>query len=145
MIYNCASSGHDMDIEAESAEQAAQEYVDGGDWGPLEKTTWINVYVTDEDGQTTRVKVTLDPDEPPCEEEEHEWVAPLSLVGGCKESPGVHGSGGGVTIHEVCRHCGCGKLVNTWDYDPETGEQGLESVRYTKNEFSVDEVEEALR
>ena len=50
-----------------------------------------------------------------------------------------------MTIHEVCRHCGCGKLVNTWDYDPETGEQGLESVRYTKNEFSVDEVEEALR
>ena len=74
----------------------------------------------------------VDPPEPECPQNgEHDWVTPHALVGGLKENPGVHGHGGGVTVQYVCRHCGCGKLIDTWVQDPSTGVQGLESVEYT--------------
>lgn len=146
--YRCDDGYGEIEVEAESAEEAAQEYVDGGDWGDVSRTTWINVYVqeVDEDGEDIgdreRVKVTVDPDEPPClEHEEHDWRSPHELVGGCKENPGVRGHGGGVIIVEACVRCGCKRTTNTWDYDRETGEQGLESVAYEEGAFDLSEVE----
>ena len=142
MIYKCNDGNCEVEIDAESAEDAAQEYVNGGDWGRIEETTWINVWVEDEDGDRERVKVTLNPDEPRCEGgNDHDWQSPHEVVGGIKENPGVWGNGGGVKITEVCIRCGCGKHVDTWAHDPSTGEQGLESVRYVEGEFE-DEVAE---
>lgn len=130
-----------------SAQEAAQKYVDGGDWDNADETTWITVRVwregIDSDGDICRVdeeriKITLDPPEPACIDKhaEHDWESPLSIVGGCKEAPGVYGHSGGVTIQEVCVRCGCGKLTDTWAQDPETGEQGLNSVRYEPGKYA---------
>jgi hypothetical protein len=78
-----------------------------------------------------RIKISVDPDEPECVDgEEHDWQSPHSVLGGLKENPGVWGSGGGVIIKTVCRHCGRYCVNNTWAQDPEDGEQGLESARY---------------
>jgi hypothetical protein len=77
--------------------------------------------------------VTLDPDEPDCEEDQqghHDWQAPYQIVGGCPENPGVWGSGGGVIVEEVCMRCGTARVTDTWATDPHTGEQGLTRVWY---------------
>lgn len=146
MIYKCTDGNCEIEIEAESPDEAAQEYVDGGDYQTGNtKTTWVTVYVRDEEGELLdRVKIDVDPIEPKCgysSKTEHDWQQPLSIVGGCKENPGVHGSGGGVAITSACVNCGCAKIVNTWDWDPVDGEQGLESIEY-KPGFYRDELEE---
>lgn len=139
--YKCDDGNGEVEIEANSAEEAAREYVDGGDWGLIERTTWINVYVTDEDDERERVKVALHPPEPACVDGcNHDWDNPHELVGGCESNPGVWGHGGGVIINEACMRCGCKRTTNTWDYDRETGEQGLESVTYEEHAFEVSEV-----
>lgn len=142
--YKCDDGNAEVEITADSAQEAAEEYVSDGDWGEIESTTWINVYVQEtkdgEDvGRRERCKVGLHPKDPSCTQDEHDWQAPHSIVGGLKENPGVHGHGGGVTIAEVCMHCGCERVTDTWAQDPETGEQGLESVKYTPRKYE-DEV-----
>lgn len=82
--------------------------------------------------------------EPTCLAREHNWQSPHEIVGGCKESPGVRGHGGGVIICEVCMHCGCERETDTWDQDPETGRQGLTSVRYTPGKWAVDVAEDEV-
>lgn len=136
----------DIEIEADTAEEAAQEYVDGGDWGERSSTIWITMYVTlmgvDEDGEefdTETYTITLDPEEPPCPHGEHNWDSPHEVVGGCRENPGVFGHGGGVIIKEVCTHCGCGRTTDTWAQNPSTGEQGLDSVSYEPNAYELEE------
>lgn len=139
--------------EHESAQDAAQAYVDGGEWGDRSETRWITVYVwregIDADGEIVRVneeriKITLAAEEPACTcSDGHHWAAPLAIVGGCKESPGVYGSGGGVTITEACLHCGCKKVTDTWAQDRTDGEQGLTSIDYTAGEYA-DEVQALL-
>lgn len=132
---------HDgYEIEAETPEAAAREFVDQGDYEDgSDQTQWIDIRVRetcgdgepDEDAEAELCTVTLDPPEPDCAEgEDHDWCSPIELVGGCEENPGVHGHGGGVTIHSVCRHCGAHRHTDTWAQRPDTGEQGLESVRY---------------
>jgi len=129
--YICNDGSGESEIEAEDPQSAAQEYVDGGDYSPEEQTIWVNVTVTDDDGDVTHVKITIDPDEPECADDDgHKWASPIRLVGGIRENPGVHGHGGGVMIHEVCAHCGCHRHRNTWAQDPDDGTQGLDSVRY---------------
>jgi hypothetical protein len=136
--YKCDDGNAEIEIEADSAEEAAREYVDGGDWGPIESTTWINVYVEDEDGDRERVKVALQPEEPACVDgRDHDWDSPHELVGGCESNPGVWGHGGGVIITEACTRCGCKRTTDTWAQDRETGEQGLESVSYEPNAFEI--------
>ena len=171
-----ATDGHcEIDVTADSAEEAAAEYVASGDWGDPSRTAWVDVTVWrvvrqtvecyycaacatthDKDGapacaacgpQTPEgvelepleidvivdeelVTVTLDPDEPDCSGDEHEWAAPYKLVGGIRENPGVWGHGGGVIINEVCLSCGCARVTDTWAQDPATGVQGLRSVAY---------------
>ena len=126
--------------EGLSAAEAAKEYVDSGDWGYRTETIWVDVHTwrlgLDEDGDEVRVdeeshSIALEVDEPECSDgQEHDWRAPYSVVGGIRENPGVWGHGGGVIMHEVCRHCGTYRVIDTWATDRETGAQGLRSVEY---------------
>ncbi len=142
--YEARMDGAAETIEADSLEeaiQATEDWARDGDWGHNDTTIWVHAVLveTDADGDTIhRIKVQIDPDEPRCEDgQEHDWQSPLDIVGGIKENPGVWGHGGGVTIQEVCLHCGCGKLTDTWAQDPETGEQGLNSVTYQPDKYAV--------
>jgi len=124
--------------DADSGREAAQSYVDGGDWGDVESTTWIEVRTwrqsaggDEVEGSAGRHTIALDPKEPECQGGEHDWRSPHSLVGGVEENPGVQGHGGGCFYDEVCRYCGVGRRVDTWATDPETGRQGLVSVEYS--------------
>lgn len=137
--YNCRDNGgEEIEIEANTMTEAAQEYVDGGDWGDIDETKWIDVMVVelDADGQEIeiseeKITVTLQPEEPECDGEgDHDWESPHEVLGGCRENPGVHGHGGGVVITEVCAHCGAYRVTDTWASRRDTGEQGLRSVAY---------------
>ena len=106
-----------------SADDAAKEYVDDGDWGQQTETSWVTVYTyrrgIDPNGAVVQVgreshKITLAPDDPECiDGHDHVWKSPYSILGGCKENPGVCGNGGGVIIHECCMLCGCKKTTDT--------------------------------
>lgn len=135
--YLCDDGNAEIEIEASCAGEAAQEYVDGGDWGDGSETIWVNVYVqeVDEDGEEIgerdSITITIDATEPDCQDgEDHDWRSPYGVLGGVKENPGVWGHGGGVVIKEVCAHCGRYRVTDTWAQNPETGEQGLDSVEY---------------
>lgn len=144
--YPDASSGH----------EAAQEYVDGGDWGEAATSTqWVDVWawqtgigLDEGGGEVVYVRVgreshtiEIEPEEPDCiEGHDHQWCAPHRIVGGIKENPGVWVHGGGAVIHEVCPLCGCGRTIDTWAQRPDTGQQGLTSVEYCEGEYA-DEVE----
>ena len=138
--FLCNDGNAEVEIEADSAQEAAQEYVDGADWGESDKTRWVNVYVKEikRRADQERITIRLDPPEPECSGgNEHDWQSPLSLVGGIKENPGVQGHGGGVVIAEVCMRCGCARTTDTWAQDPETGEQGLRSVSYEAGKYAA--------
>lgn len=119
--------------DSESAYDAAREYVESGHWAEASSTFWVTVYSwpdgDKENGETFTIRV--DPKEPKCiGNRSHDWVSPHSVVGGCRENPGVWGHGGGVVIMEICKHCARYRKTNTWDQNPDTGEQGLESVSF---------------
>ena len=129
---------------ASSGREAAELYVDGGDWGDRSETSWIGVYawqigyMIDADGDLVILEIgreqhtiELPAEEPDCEEgHDHDWRSPHSVLGGLAENPGVSGHGGGVIIREVCAHCGRYRITDTWAQDRSTGEQGLRSVSY---------------
>lgn len=136
---------------AESGSAAAQDYVDGGDWGDDDDgTQWIRVYtwreavgidgdgyIVSENVAKARHTITIEPEEPECEDgQDHEWASDHDVVGGAEDNPGVWGHGAGLIYVEHCRRCGCGRHTDTWAQDPATGEQGLTSVRYEPGEFS---------
>jgi hypothetical protein len=81
----------------------------------------------------------IEPDAPGCTEGEHDWQEPYEILGGLKENPGVWGQGAGVIMHSVCMHCGCERVTDTYAQRPDTGEQGLTSVRYEAGKYA-DEV-----
>jgi hypothetical protein len=144
--FLCDDGNCEVEIEADSAQEAAQEYVDGGDWGEDDETFWIDVFVqeVDEDGEEVgdreSVTIQVDPPEPKCvEDQEHEWKSPYSVLGGLKENPGVQGHGGGVIIREVCKHCGKYKTEDTWAQNSNNGQQGLDSVKYEEADESSEE------
>jgi len=136
--YICTGGHGDIEIiEAKTADDAAQEYVYGGDWIADSRTEWIDVSVTplDDDGEQMKDErekftVEIEPTEPDCEEDDHDWRSPYSLLGGIKENPGVWGHGGGVVITEVCAHCGVYRVTDTWDQRAGPDQQGLESTEY---------------
>lgn len=142
-IWHADDGNAEITVQADTAQEAAQEYVDGGNWPKVEETDWIRVWVWREvDGERVdeeRITVRLDPKEPECSDDEgHDWHAPHEIVGGIKENPGVWGHGGGVIFHEVCRRCGCGRTTDTWAQDLATGQQGLESVKYEPGKYSAE-------
>src|SRR5690606_7646699 len=71
--------------DADSGEDAARQYVDGGDWGERDRTDWVDVWawrralVLDEGHVFTieldrdRHTIAIDPEEPPCTHDEHDW------------------------------------------------------------------------
>ena len=135
--YLCTDGHAEITITADNMRAAAQEYVDGGDWGEITSTAWVTVRVMDEDGDSERIKITIDPEEPACVGgHDHDWQSPHAIVGGIESNPGVRGHGGGVKITEVCMRCGCGKHTDTWAQDPEDGQQGLHAVSYEPDEFA---------
>lgn len=145
---------------ATSGEEAAQEYCAEGEWDERTVTGWVDVWAwrpglllvrCGEDGEDERPEwsvehvvvgreqctVTLEPEEPECTGEEHDWQSPVQLVGGCRSNPGVFGRGGGMCIDEVCVVCGCLRTTDTWAQRHDTGEQGLRSVRYDADDSSL--------
>jgi hypothetical protein len=140
------------EVEYEHAltpEEAAQDYVNDGSWGDVASTTWVNVYVwarytvgdvsVDEDDRSHH-KIALNPDEPECSEGSHDWRSPYCLLGGLEENPGVWGNAGGVIVKEVCIHCGCKRIRDTWAQDREDGTQGLDSVEYEEGAYDADDL-----
>lgn len=119
-----------------AAVQEAEALLLDGDWDASGGTIWPQALVVqlDDDGDEVDrqwVRVTVDPDEPPCEDADgHDWQSPHEVVGGLKENPGVTGHGGGVVITEVCSRCGVYRERDTWASDPSTGEEGLDWVSY---------------
>lgn len=145
-FYEARMEGASKTITADSLANAmtqAEDWARDGSWDLANRTVWVHAYLIemDDDGKeidSHRIKVQIDPEEPDCTQSEHNWQAPVDIVGGIKENPGVWGHGGGVTIQEVCLHCGCGKLIDTWAQDPETGEQGLRSVSYQPGKYAAE-------
>lgn len=116
----------------ENALAIAREGVDPSNYDTTADTLYIDVHVecalTGESGMDT---VAVAPEVPPCEDgQEHDWRSPIEVVGGCRESPGVFGHGGGVIIREVCANCARYRIMDTWAQRMDTGEQGLTEVTY---------------
>jgi hypothetical protein len=107
---------------------AAGEPLTQPDGGDPSDTDWEHIWVR------------IDPQEPRCTEAEHNWQSPHEIVGGIEENPGVWGHGGGIVIHEVCMHCACGRVRDTWADDGRGGHMESESVRYERGKYA-DEVE----
>jgi hypothetical protein len=140
--YTFRAEGAEEQITAEclaDARKQAEEWAREGDYlDEGQETIWVDVQIEGEEGLLETVSVSIDPHEPACsDEDDHEWAAPVSIVGGCASSPGVYGHAGGVTISEVCLHCGCRKLIDTWAQRRDTGEQGLRSLRYDPKHYDV--------
>lgn len=136
MQFTYTEDGQDCGvIEAAAADEALDLIRDDFDpdlYRGEAETVWIDIRVYSDDGDLVASEtVTVDPREPSCAPgKTHRWSAPINIVGGCRESPGVHGHGGGVTIKEVCEHCGWFRVIDTWATRRDTGQQGLESVSY---------------
>lgn len=122
------------------AREVATDWAKDGDYGQIESTIWVDIYIScEEDGDDRECfTVAINPDEPRCSEDEHDWQSPIDLVGGIKENPGVWGNAGGVIIVEACVHCGCKKTTDTWAQRMDTGEQGLTSIQYEENAFALE-------
>jgi hypothetical protein len=145
--YILREDGVDETIEAtdlDAARKAADRWARSCDWDTEGGTVWVDthIYSVDEDGDADEcldtVTTAIEQPEPKCSAGEHDWQAPLAIVGGIAENPGVWGHGGGVKITEVCMHCGCGcgKLTDTWAQRMDTGEQGLTEVTYTPGQYA---------
>lgn len=134
----------DDEYDAEVAANEAMAEAYAAQMSPDDGTMWVRFSLIDPRGEmVTSGGVTVEPEEPQCmDENEHDWQSPHAIVGGVEENPGVHGHGGGVVITEVCMRCGCGRHTDTWAQDS-SGRQGLRSVKYVADEFSV-ELSEAL-
>lgn len=133
--YLCDDGNAEIEISADSAQDAAQEYVDGGSWGTDDETQYIDVYVQEIDaageevGDRECITITIDPTEPDCDDGcDHDWQSPHDVLGGLQENPGVWGHGGGVIIREVCAHCGVYRITDTWANHG--AQQGFKSIRY---------------
>jgi hypothetical protein len=149
--YEVRMEGAAHTIEANSHTDAvmqAKDWLLDGDYDTSEGTVWVHGYLIDLDREVPegyeerrqhaeRIDVSIDPPEPECTENEHDWQAPVEIIGGMRENPGVWGHGGGVVIHDVCLHCGCERVHDTWAQDPETGQQGLRSVAYYPGKYAA--------
>lgn len=140
--FRVSDEGSSDILTADSAQEAAEEWVEGGDWGDGSSTTWVNVTVHEVDGQGNdvdgtreHITITIEPTEPTCPAGSHDWKSPHAIVGGLVENPGVWGHRGGVKTLEICMVCGCSKRTDTWAQNPSTGEQGLTEVAYKAGEF----------
>lgn len=123
-------SGVREDFQAHTARDAAQEYVDSGDWGDTDTTWWCYVHTVEIDAEGEEIegsedsfRIAVEPKEPACVELEHDW-----------DREHVSGHGGGVIVESTCEHCGHRRIVNTWAQCRSSGVQGLRSVAYREPE-----------
>lgn len=120
----------------DAARETLARFAEDAEFGVIDRPIFYTAYLFrfDDDGEVDEKidehTVRFDPPEPPCKKAEHDWKAPLKVVGGLAENPGVFGNGGGVLIKEVCAHCGRYRYTDTWYQRPDTGEQGLDAVYY---------------
>ena len=135
--YMLAEEGQDYEtVWAADIDDALQAAVDGVDRANYDMdddgTIWVDALATDMiSGESVSETVTLEPEAPDCADgHDHDWQSPHEVVGGDRANPGVYGHGGGVVITEVCRHCGCYRVQDTWAQRRDTGERGLESTTY---------------
>lgn len=108
-------------------EAAARELIER-DWQltPEGVTWWATAWIApaDDPHERRRIWVAVDPEEPECPgEEDHAWRQ-VSLTG----------HGGGVILTDACESCCLRRVTDTWAHCPETGVQGLESIRYVEDE-----------
>lgn len=163
-VYREYHSGHMVELAADTLaaaiEEAAEEARRAHSDDVRSETLWVHgvVQALTEDGELIEehpVRVAIDPEEPECkqigllpiefaDEGEHDWQSPHEIVGGLEDSPGVWGKGGGVVYTEVCVRCGTARITDTWAQDPETGEQGLHSVKYEPYLYE-EELDEYIR
>lgn len=134
MKYQATCDGEEIEFTARSyiaALEKAEKWILGGDYAPREHTYWVE-YGIRESGESVWEwsEIAIDPPEPKCTKKRHKWLAPVSVVGGLKENPGVYGHGGGVNITTCCKFCGMFRIVDTWAQNPVTGKQGLDSTSY---------------
>lgn len=111
----------------------------------IEQSIVIEIAARHRDGSELSGTVTLDPEEPNCSDENgHEWQSPHDLVGGCKENPGVWGSGhGGIKMNSVCIHCGCKRRTDTGATRSDNGAR-MTSVEYEPGAYRDALVEDGL-
>jgi hypothetical protein len=73
----------------------------------------------------------------------HDWQSPYSVLGGCKENPGVWGSGHGqVMSKSVCACCG---LYRTVDYGATNSSNGTKTTRTTYEQADDDSIAWIMR
>lgn len=136
------SSGESEELLAATLDEAVEE---GEAWlreGWEHEAVYDTIFVhgrvenADDPCEQESIHLSIYPEEPDCPSEagEHNWQAPIEIVGGIEENPGVWGHGGGVVIDRVCMRCGLRRCKNTWATDPETGMQGLETISYSHDE-----------
>jgi len=120
--YRCCDDGGDsVDIEANSAASAAEEYFSTaasfGSWEGDSETRWVRVrvWVLDAGGhpddEYTSHLLAVEPAEPECADERgHDW-----------EREGAVGHGGGVIATERCPRCGLCRYIDSWHQEHSTG------------------------
>ncbi len=116
------TQGHDpcpAPYPAATAQQAAEAYAEDSDW-TQEHTWWARLTVTAPDGEETRHTIAIDPEEPACTQDEHDWAE--GAVYGVRN--------GGVASKDDCSHCGACRLNQSRASCPVTGQTMGPGVRY---------------
>lgn len=107
-----------MACSLEEALEEARDWAADGDYDDVTETLWITVRVTGEDGSQDSTTATIDPEEPECTEDDHDW----------REGQ-ARANGGGVISTDTCETCGLRRTTDGWAQD-DCGRQGLTSVSY---------------
>ena len=116
----------DETIEAESLEDAKIQALALAEDSAMEpdadETYWIDAHIFQAAAKLATVTATIDPQEPDCEDDApHAWGEDRAS-----------GHGGGVVVTHTCRTCGLTRTIDTWAQRPDTGEQGMHSVSYSR-------------
>jgi hypothetical protein len=120
--YRCDDGSGESDIEADSAQEAAEQYARECDYEIDRRSIFVVVNTEDFEGDTDSFTVVLDPEEPECEEGyTHDW-----------RRTAVQGNGGGTLTSEECRWCGVQRTSNTWATNPSDGTQGHRTIEYAE-------------
>ena len=120
-------------------------WVRRGDWTPDESYETVYVRASAESaGRVVETSVRVDPAPPRCLPGlRHEFVAPVEVVGGLPENPGVFGHGGGARFVRVCLACGCRRELDTWGTDRATGREGVPILTYVPDYYTREELRKA--
>jgi len=109
-----------LEIQADSAQEAAEEYVRSGEWPEADETQWVPVRVWHEDADGNEIEdgefnIPVHPRAPRCVDARgHEWIEDVR--------PQLHG--GGVWYRYRCARCGLHRATDTYAHDPATGCDG---------------------